>query len=288
MIEGSGRGAVSVIVPYAGDSAGAASAIASLARLELADGDEIVFVDNTPQGVSEQPSAGAISVVHAPEKRSAYYARNAGAERAKGEWLLFLDADCVVPPTLIADYFAPAPRDGTGVVAGELVGDDSQTALTARWSRSRRGLRTVQERSRGPAPAGVTGNMLIRRAAWDQVGGFPGDVRSDADVELCWRIQRADWRLEYRPDALVIHRDPERVAVIWHQAVGYGAGRRWTERLHPGSGQQPPLLYPMARMVGGVGFWLITLRFEKAQFKVLDGIAAVGLWWGYMRVSNEV
>jgi GT2 family glycosyltransferase len=283
-----GRGTVSVIVPYVGDASGAADAIGRLGHLELGEGDEILFVDNTPQGVVGAQSSDKVAVVHAPELRSAYHARNAGAERARGEWLLFLDADCVAPPSLVASYFEPAPRDDAGVVAGELIGDDTQHALAARWSRSRRGLRTAQERNRGPAPAGVTGNMLVRRAAWDEVGGFPGNVRSDADVELCWRIQHAGWRLEPRPNALVVHRDPERVAAIWRQAVGYGAGRRWTEQLHPGSGQQPPLLRPLARSIAGFAFWLITLRFEKARFKVLDAIAAAGLWWGYLRVPNEV
>jgi GT2 family glycosyltransferase len=283
-----GRGAVSVIVPYAGDAAGAATAIASLSQLELSGSDEILFVDNTAEGVvGEQPDE-RITIIHAPEKRSAYHARNAGAERATGEWLLFLDADCVAPADLLALYFEPPPSDDAGVLAGELIGDDTQGALAARWSRSRRGLRTAQETGRGPAPAGVTGNMLVRRAAWDQVGGFPDNVVSDADVELCWRIQHAEWRLEPRPEALVVHRDPERVGAIWRQAVGYGAGRRWTEQLHPGSGQQPPLLRPLVRAAGGAAVWLVTLRFEKAQFKILDGIAAVGLWWGYLRVSNEV
>jgi GT2 family glycosyltransferase len=283
-----GRGSVSVIVPYAGDVAGATAAISNLRRLELGDGDEILLVDNTLAGVVGGQPDERITVVHAPGKPSAYYARNAGAERAKGEWLLFLDADCIAPPALIDHYFDPPPGDDTGVLAGELIGDDTQGALTARWSRSRRGLRSVQERARGPAPAGVTGNMLVRRAAWDQVGGFPGNVISDADVELCWRIQHAEWRLEFRPEALVVHRDPERVRAIWRQAVGYGAGRRWTEQLHPGSGQRPPLLKPLVRAIGGAAVWLLTLRFEKAQFKVLDGVAAVGLWWGHLRVSNEV
>jgi GT2 family glycosyltransferase len=283
-----GRGTVSVVVPYAGDAAGAAVAIASLKTLRLRDGDEILLVDNTVDGVVPERPDGRVTVIHAPGRASAYYARNAGAERARGEWLLFLDADCVAPHGLIDSYFDPPPRDDAGVLAGELVGDESQHALTARWSRSRRGLRTEQERGRGPAPAGVTGNMMVRRAAWDQVDGFPGDVRSDADVELCWRIQHAGWRLEHRPNALVVHRDPERLGAIWRQAVGYGAGRRWTEQLHPGSGQRPPLLRPLVRALGGAAVWLVTLRVERAQFKILDGIAAVGLWWGYVRVSNEV
>jgi mycofactocin glycosyltransferase len=281
------RGGVSVIVPFAGNGAEAATAIASLAKLELGPDDEILVADNTTAGVVDAPAGGPIEVLRAPQRRSAYYARNAGAARASGEWLLFLDADCVAPPALIDDYFATRPAERTGVLAGELTGDDAQDALTARWSRSRRGLRTAQERSRGPAPAGVTGNMLVRRAAWDEAGGFPGDMRSDADVELCWRIQASGWQLEYRPEALVVHHDPERVGTIWRQAVGYGAGRRWTERLHPGSGQQPALLRPLARAVAGIAVWTLTLRFERAAFKFLDGVAAAGLWWGYLAVSNE-
>ncbi len=276
---------VSVIVPFAGESAEAEAALDALSRIELGEGDEIVFVDNTPGGVA--PDHASIKVVRASERRSAYFARNAGAARASGDWLLFLDADCVAPASLIRDYFATEPAERVGVLAGELVGDSSQTALTARWSRSRRGLRTAQETVRGPGPAGVTGNMAVRRAAWDEAGGFPGDVRSDADVELCWRIQAAGWSLEYRPDALVIHRDPERVGAIWRQAVAYGAGRRWIGRLHPGAGDRPPLLGPLVRAVGGALVWAVTLRFERAAFKLLDGVAVAGLWWGWVAGSNE-
>ena len=281
--------AVSVIVPFAGELDSAAAAIASLRRLDLGDGDEVILVDNTPGEIVPATVDAAIQVVRAPQRQSAYYARNAGAARAGGEWLLFLDADCVPAPSLIADLFAPEPGERVGVLAGEVTGDPSQTALTARWSRSRRGLRTAQETRRGPAPApgGVTANMAVRRAAWDEAGGFPGDVRSDADVELCWRIQAAGWELAYRPEALVVHRDPDRVGAIWRQAVGYGAGRRWIGRLHPGAGERPPLLAPLVRAVGGALVWAVTLRFERAAFKLLDGVAALGLWWGWVAVSNE-
>jgi GT2 family glycosyltransferase len=210
-----------------------------------------------------------------------------GAARAGGDWLLFLDADCVAPPSLIRDYFATEPGERAGILAGELVGDSSQEALTARWSRSRRGLRTARESERGGPPAGVTGNMAVRRTAWDEVGGFPGSVRSDADIELCWRIADAGWSLEYRPDAVVVHRDPERLGAIWRQAVGYGAGRKWLQRVRPGSGVRPPLLAPVVRALGGALVWAVTLRFERAAFKLLDGVAAVGLWWGYVAGSNE-
>jgi len=278
---------VSVIVPFAGEPAAADASISALRRLALGEGDEIIVVDNTPGGIVEAPKDGSVEVIRAPERPSAYFARNAGADRAGGEWLLFLDADCVPPASLLSDYFAERPAERTGVLAGELTGDVTQTALAARWSRSRRGLRTAQERARGPAPAGVTGNMAVRRTAWEEAGGFPGDVRSDADVELCWRLHAAGWQLEYRPEALVVHRDPERLAAIWRQAFGYGAGRRWIQRLHPETGRRPPLLAPLVRSVGGALVWAVTLRWESAAFKLLDGVAAAGLWWGYVAGSNE-
>jgi GT2 family glycosyltransferase len=278
---------VSVIVPFVGEAAEADASLAALMLLELGEGDEIVFVDNTPGGIVAAPVGGPITVVRAPERRSAYFARNAGAARANGDWLLFLDADCVPPPSLLAGYFATAPDDRTAILAGELVGDATQTALAARWSRSRRGMRTAQERHHAPGPAGVTGNMAVRSEAWEEAGGFPGDVVSDADVELCWRIQAAGWTLEQRPEAVVVHRDPERVGAIWRQAVVYGAGRRWIQRLHPDSGSRPPLVSALVRAVGGALVWTVTLRFERAAFKLLDGVAAAGLWWGYVAGSNE-
>jgi glycosyltransferase involved in cell wall biosynthesis len=278
--------AVSVIVPFAGELAEAQTAIAALELLELGDEDEIVLVDNTPGAIVPDPG-GRIVLVRAAEQRSAYYARNAGVERAGGDWLLFLDADCVAPPSLLADYFGSPPGERVGVLAGELEGDPAQGALTARWSRSRRGMRSAQERVRGPASAGVTGNMAVRRAAWEEVGGFPEGVRSDADVELCWRIQAAGWALEYRPEALVVHRDPERVRAVWSQAVLYGAGRRWTHGLHPDTVPRPPLAAPLMRALGGAVVWAVTLRGERAAFKLLDGVAALGLWWGYVAASNK-
>ncbi len=278
---------VSVIVPFAGDAATAIAALEALSRIELGDGDEIVFVDNTPSGVAPRDAGSPIEVVHAPQRRSAYFARNAGVTRARGDWLLFIDADCVAPPSLVRDYFSSNPGERVGILAGELVGDPAQTELTARWSRSRRGLRTAREAERAGPAAGVTGNMAVRREAWDEVGGFPGDVRSDADIELCWRIQAAGWSLEHRPDAVVLHRDPQGVRAIWRQAVGYGAGRRWIQSLHPDSGGRPPLLGPLIRAGAGALVWALTLRFERAAFKLLDGVAAAGLRWGYTARSNK-
>ena len=48
--------------------------------------------------------------------------------------------------------------------------------------------------------------MLVRRSAFDQVGGF--DERYFMyveDVDLCWRLRAAGWRVGYEPEAVVVH-----------------------------------------------------------------------------------
>lgn len=49
-------------------------------------------------------------------------------------------------------------------------------------------------------------HLVVRRTAWDAVGGFDeGFFMYLEDVDLCWRLQRAGWRVRYAPDARVVH-----------------------------------------------------------------------------------
>jgi N-acetylglucosaminyl-diphospho-decaprenol L-rhamnosyltransferase len=48
--------------------------------------------------------------------------------------------------------------------------------------------------------------FLARREAWDRVGGFdPSYFMYLEDVDLCWRLARAGWRVLYEPEAEALH-----------------------------------------------------------------------------------
>jgi N-acetylglucosaminyl-diphospho-decaprenol L-rhamnosyltransferase len=48
--------------------------------------------------------------------------------------------------------------------------------------------------------------FLIRRTAWEQLGGFDEAYFMYAeDVDLCWRARRLGWRVGYEPAAVVAH-----------------------------------------------------------------------------------
>ena len=277
------RPPVSVVVPFLGTSADARALLASLGALRLGEGDEIVVADNA--GGFPWPG-GPARVVPAPDERSSYYARNAGADSASNDWLLFLDADTLAPAALLDDYFREPIGDGVGAVAGGVVAARDQRSLVARFAAARRYLSQAAHMRDPHRPYGITANLLVRRAAWAEVGGFFEGLRSGGDQDICWRMQDAGWALEYREAAAVEHRHRERVVALMRQMARYSAAIAWMARRAPGSSPRPRVLRRLARSVVGTLVWLAGGRVERAAFKALDGVVVVAEGGGYL-LSND-
>jgi cellulose synthase/poly-beta-1,6-N-acetylglucosamine synthase-like glycosyltransferase len=278
------RPEVSVVVPFAGGAEEAATIVAELRGLVTGPGDELIIADNSPAPVVDGGSE--VGVVRAPELASSYYARNRGAERATGEWLLFVDSDCLLPPTLLDDFFAPAPAERCGIVAGEIEGDPAQGEQVPRYMRSRGHLAAGAPLSLGPSPAVGTANMLVRRAVWEQLGGF-AEVVSGADFEFSWRAGARGWEVERRPGARVQHRHPLTVAGLRAKSRRYGAGQRWANERFEGANSPPSLARELTRSLAGAVGWTVTGRFERGRFKALDGLVMLEFARGYRFGDNR-
>src|SRR5829696_8758371 len=167
------RAAVDVVVPFAGDESELRDLLRRLARLDLADDDSVTVVDNRPPGASPVDDP---RVIAAPERQSSYFARNRGAERGGGEWLLFVDADVEPPPGLLDAYFAEPPDERDGVLAGAVVDEPldpgGRHPLPARYAMLRGSMSQDNTLSGGERPYAQTANCAVRRAAFDAVGGF--------------------------------------------------------------------------------------------------------------------
>jgi hypothetical protein len=236
-------------MPFAGSRAEAIAAIAALRRLELEAQDELILVDNA--GIV--PAAAGVRVVRAAGERSPAHARNAGAERAQREWILFLDADCVAPAELLARFFAEPVAGDVGALAGAVapagVGGDEASGLAARYGAAKSFLDQDAHLSHSYLPRAVAANLLVRREAFEAVGGFYEGVRAAEDTDLSWRIQRAGWRLEGRPQARVEHRYRPTVRALRRQWRGYAAGRAWLGRRYDGFAPEPALKRAVGRVL---------------------------------------
>jgi N-acetylglucosaminyl-diphospho-decaprenol L-rhamnosyltransferase len=73
-------------------------------------------------------------------------------------------------------------------------------------------------------PWAVGAFLLVRRAAWDEVGGFESHQWMYAeDLDLGWRLHRAGWRARYVPAARVHHAESAATTAAW----GDDRHRRW-------------------------------------------------------------
>ena len=237
------RPEISVVMPFSGDAASARRALATLRSLRLAPGDELILADNS----GTAPRTDAVRVVDAAAERSPAHARNAGAAAARGEWILFLDADCHPPVDLLEAYFAAEVDEDVGALAGEVVGSSDGGTLASRYGAARNFLGHRTHLAHRYLPRAVAANLMVRRAAFEALGGFYEGVRAAEDTDFSWRLQQAGWRLEPRPQARVEHVYRASLRELRRQWRGYAAGRAWLARRYDGFIPEPAMRRVLAR-----------------------------------------
>ncbi|HWD66149.1 MAG TPA: glycosyltransferase family 2 protein [Solirubrobacteraceae bacterium] len=282
---------MSVVVPFAGDIAEALMAMALLRSLRTAPGDELILVDNC--GVV--PDAEDLTVIRAFDEQSPAHARNAGAARATGQWILFLDADTQAPADLLDAYFAEPIGERVGAAAGEIVGAGAGDSLAARYGASRNFLSQSAHLAHPFRPRAAAANLLVRREAFQAVHGFQEGVRAGEDTDFCWRLQDAGWILELRPRAMVEHRYRQTVGELRRQWRAYAAGRAWLASRYPGFHPEPAVRRVMRRPLRALpaprsGTALqapAPPRSERLQFLALDALLAVEELIGLRTANNQ-
>lgn len=260
------RPRVDVVIPFAGPLEELERLLEQAASLRLGAGDTVTVVDNRPRAAPPPRRVpDGVRLLAAPERPSSYHARNAGAEGGAGEWLLFLDADVHAPPDLIDRYFDPPPEERAGVLAGAVVDEPASDAArtpAVRYSELRSRMTQANTLGLGEWRYAQTANCAIRRAAFEQAGGFVPSVRSGGDADLCFRLRHAGWELEERPGAEVVHRSRRTLRQMLRQRARHGAGAAWLDRAYPGS--FPRLHWP------GLAAWAV-LSAMRAVFHTVRG-----------------
>jgi GT2 family glycosyltransferase len=241
-------------MPFAGDAAAADAAVRALLALDTQPGDELILVDNADAAPAANAASAtpAVTVIAAPGERSPAHARNLGAAHARSDWILFLDADTRPPPGLLDLYFAQEIAEDAGAVVGEVIAAPGAGTLAGRYGAARSFLGQQAHLEHPYRPRAAAANLLVRRLAFERVGGFYEGVRAAEDTDFSWRLQEAGWRLQPRAQAQVEHDYRATVSELRRQWRGYAAGRAWLARRYEGFEPEPGLLRALRRVAARV------------------------------------
>jgi cellulose synthase/poly-beta-1,6-N-acetylglucosamine synthase-like glycosyltransferase len=241
---------------------------------------EIIVVDDgSSDGTAEAArAAGADRVLRIPHAGPAA-ARNAGLQAARGEIVLFTDADCEPSPTWLERMVEPFSDPTVAGVKGayrtrqrERIARLVQLEYEFRYARMARMARIDFVDAYAAA---------YRRGVLIQAGGFDPafPVPSAEDVELSFRLARAGHRLVFAPEAWVWHRHPTRLGHYLRRKARYGFWRallyrRYPEKIHGDAHTDPALKVQLALLIligaGLASAWVHPLALG------LSGMALLG------------
>jgi GT2 family glycosyltransferase len=194
------RPSLSIVVP-AFNNPGELEECLSALLSNVPQGTDITVVDDaSKEDVREQirsvAAAKGVAVVQLDTNSGPSSARNAGASRAAGDVLLFIDSDVVVGPGAIDRMLQVFAGDSS--VAAVFGSYDSHPRATGVVSQYRNLLHHyVHQHGSREASTFWAGFGAVRRTVFESVGGFDEArfARCMEDIELGYRLRRADQRI---------------------------------------------------------------------------------------------
>ena len=223
---------VTVVIPVFNGEAWLAEQLASVAA-DSAQPFQTVIADNGSTDGSLTVARGferrmPLSIVDASQERGQAFARNKGARAGSGGYLLFLDQDDVIAPGYV-QAMTTALRDSE-IVAARMDG----SMLNRGWRKYARELAQKSGLPDEPIPWAYGCTLGVRRATFEQLGGFAEDLPAPAgeDVDFCWRAAERGLSPTIVPDAVVHYRFPDSVRGFFRQGIRYGRAGVLVEARH--------------------------------------------------------
>ncbi len=203
---------------------------------------EVVIVED---GSSE--TSAAVVEHFKDQLQLAYYAkpntgpgdsRNYGMARAKGNYFIILDSDCLLPPTYLQTVYEGLTEDFVHCFGGPDAAHASFTHVQKAIDYSMTSVLTT---------GGIRGkkkavgrfqprsfNMGLSKEVFQKVGGY-GNIHPGEDPDLTLRIWAQGYRTKLLPKAYVYHKRRINWSTFYTQVGKFGRVRPILNLWHPGS-----------------------------------------------------
>ena len=195
---------VSVIVPALNSSRTIGKCMAALAVQQTRHLYEVIVVhsgedDTCAEAASQLPEVRAIQL---PERALAARARAAGVASARGEILAFIDSDAYAATDWI-DEVVRAVDSGYDLICGS-IGNANPDSAVACAEQLIMFSEFLAETPRRPMWFALSGNLVMRRSAYDHFGPFV-EIRAAEDLIFSRRVVMAGGRILFSPAMRVFH-----------------------------------------------------------------------------------
>jgi cellulose synthase/poly-beta-1,6-N-acetylglucosamine synthase-like glycosyltransferase len=225
---------ISIIIPALDASRTIGRCLAALDRQSLPrECFEVIVVDDgsTDDTAELARRRGAI-VMRLARNVGPAAARNAGLAAARGDLIVFTDADCEPADNFVAALTAELHDAGVGGAKGAYT--TRQRSLVARFVQHEYESRYRRASEQTWIDFVDTYAACFRRADLERVGGFDPRFRVCEDQELSFRLAEAGLRIRFVPAARTAHLHTDRLGPYLRKKFRIAWWKVAVLRRHPG------------------------------------------------------
>jgi glycosyltransferase involved in cell wall biosynthesis len=154
-----------------------------------------------------------IQLIDLKENRGRGFARHAGVKKAKGDYIVFIDADITLPENWLVKVMPQLEQfDAVGGIA---IPDGDVMYICEKFKLEPKPL---------PATTGITGNNVVYKGEILKKIGFNPEIRDGEETDLNLRLKEAGYKIKLIEDLFVTHKENISFKKSLKRIFSYGKG----------------------------------------------------------------
>jgi glycosyltransferase involved in cell wall biosynthesis len=197
---------ISIIIPSYFSRSTIEDCIQSLLSQDTKESFDIWVINSSPDDISDSTALQfpEVHLIQLPQRVFAGKARNIGVQKAKGNILAFIDADCIVSSDWI-DTIISWHQRGYKAVGGSII-NESRDNIFSKAEYPLEILEFSPNNPRAEVKFVSAANSSFSRDVFNQYGFFP-DIRAGEDVIFCHNLIEKGEKIIFDPDLKVFHKN---------------------------------------------------------------------------------
>lgn len=179
---------------------------------------EIIVVDNGSKDNTVHIASAYGALVVTKDNGTIGSLRNFGAKLSSGNFIAFLDADCIVPEDWLTRALAFFAKDNKKIIGFRMIIPPDANWVAQCWDAlfSKRNVTSEVEWL-------PSGNMIMARDAFFSIEGFDEGLETNEDYDLCFRLGKRGYRIISCAESAVVHlRPPQSLGQVFRKELWHG------------------------------------------------------------------